>query len=93
MITSLCRTVKVAAGFHGVMCTDVKISELLTEIEYFSEEEYSYGFIIDGTGRVLMHPLLPNAAFVKSSEDPVLVDISVLERAPEARSVIESMKR
>ncbi|XP_063433766.1 VWFA and cache domain-containing protein 1-like [Mytilus trossulus] len=92
LITSLCRTVKVVSGFHGVMCTDVKISELLTEIEYFSEEEYSYGFMIDGTGRVLMHPLLPNAAFVKSSEDPVLVDISVLERAAEAHSVIESMK-
>ncbi|XP_052058299.1 VWFA and cache domain-containing protein 1-like isoform X2 [Mytilus californianus] len=92
LITSLCRTVKVAAGFHGVICTDVKISELLTEIEYFSEEEYSYGFMIDGTGRVLMHPLLPNAAFVRSTEDPVLVDISVLERAPEAQSVIDSMK-
>lgn len=48
LITSLCRTVYVAAGFHGVMCTDVKINELLSEIEYFSEEEYSYGFIIDG---------------------------------------------
>lgn len=40
-----------------------------------------------------MHPLLPNAAFVKSIEDPVLVDISVLERAPKAKLVIESMKR
>lgn len=93
LITSLCRPVYVAAGFHGVMCTDVKINELLSEIEYFSEEEYSYGFIIDGTGRVLMHPLLPNVAFVKSIEDPVLVDISVLERAPKAKLVIESMKR
>ncbi|XP_071168504.1 VWFA and cache domain-containing protein 1-like [Mytilus edulis] len=92
LITSLCRTVKVAAGFHGVMCTDVKISELLSEIEYFSEEEYSYGFMIDGTGRVVMHPLLPNAAFVNYNEDPVLVDIKVLERAPAAHNVIESMK-
>ncbi|XP_071178352.1 VWFA and cache domain-containing protein 1-like isoform X1 [Mytilus edulis] len=92
LITSLCRTVKLAAGFHGVMCTDVKISDLLSEIEYFSEEEYSYGFMIAGTGRVLMHPLLPNAAFVKSNEDPVFVDISVLERASEAKLVIESMK-
>ena len=40
-----------------------------------------------------MHPLLPNAAFVRKDEDPVLVDISVLERSPEAASVIESMKR
>ncbi|VDI55121.1 Hypothetical predicted protein, partial [Mytilus galloprovincialis] len=92
LITSLCRTVKVATGFHGVMCTDVKISELLSEIEYFSEEEYSYGFMIDGNGRALMHPLLPNAAFVKFEEDPVLVDISVLERAQAAQTVIESMK-
>ncbi|CAG2212336.1 unnamed protein product [Mytilus edulis] len=52
------------------MCTDVKISELLTEVEYFSEDEYSYAFMIDGLGRVLMHPLLPNAAVVKSTEDP-----------------------
>ncbi|CAG2243396.1 unnamed protein product [Mytilus edulis] len=74
------------------MCTDVKISELLTEVEYFSEDEYSYAFMIDGLGRVLMHPLLPNAAFVKSTEDPVLVDIGVLEEKVDAQSVIESMK-
>ncbi|VDI55129.1 Hypothetical predicted protein [Mytilus galloprovincialis] len=90
LITSLCRTVKVATGFHGVMCTDVKISELLSEIEYFSEEEYSYGFMIDGTGRVVMHPLLPNAAFVNYNEDPVLVDIRVLERAQAAHNVPRS---
>ncbi|XP_076105805.1 VWFA and cache domain-containing protein 1-like [Mytilus galloprovincialis] len=48
--------------------------------------------MIDGLGRVLMHPLLPNAAFVKSTEDPVLVDIGVLEREVDAQSVIESMK-
>ncbi|XP_076108267.1 VWFA and cache domain-containing protein 1-like isoform X3 [Mytilus galloprovincialis] len=91
LITSLCRPVNVIS-FHGVMCTDVKISELLTEVEYFSEDEYSYAFMIDGLGRVLMHPLLPNAAFVKSTEDPVLVDIGVLEREVDAQSVIESMK-
>ncbi|XP_052074760.1 VWFA and cache domain-containing protein 1-like [Mytilus californianus] len=64
LITSLCRRVHVSTGFHGVMCTDVKISKLLTEIEYFSEDEFTYAFMIDGTGRALMHPLLPNAAFV-----------------------------
>ncbi|CAG2225371.1 unnamed protein product [Mytilus edulis] len=31
LITSLCRPVNVIS-FHGVMCTDVKISELLTEV-------------------------------------------------------------
>lgn len=82
-----------STGFHGVMCTDVKISKLLTEIEYFSEDEFTYAFLIDGTGRALMHPLLPNAAFVKTTEDPVLLDISVLEREQNAKSVIESMKR
>lgn len=93
LITSLCRRVHVSTGFHGVMCTDVKISKLLTEIEYFSEDEFTYAFLIDGTGRALMHPLLPNAAFVKSTEDPVLLDISVLEREEKSKSVIESMKR
>ncbi|CAG2209075.1 unnamed protein product [Mytilus edulis] len=92
LITSLCRRVQVSSGLHGVMCTDVKISKLLTEIEYFSEDEFTYAFMIDGTGRTLMHPLLPNAAFVKSTEDPVLVDIGVFERGDAAKSVIESMK-
>ncbi|XP_071178985.1 VWFA and cache domain-containing protein 1-like [Mytilus edulis] len=92
LITSLCRRVQMSIGLHGVMCTDVKISKLLTEIEYFSEDEFTYAFMIDGTGRTLMHPLLPNAAFVKSTEDPVLVDIGVFERGDAAKSVIESMK-
>ncbi|CAC5376294.1 unnamed protein product [Mytilus coruscus] len=93
LITSLCRRVQVSIGFHGVMCTDVKISKLLIEIEYLSEDEFTYAFMIDGTGRALMHPFLPNAAFVKSTEDPVLVAIGVFEREDNAKSFIDSMKR
>ncbi|CAC5376301.1 unnamed protein product [Mytilus coruscus] len=92
LITSLCLPVKLNSSLHGVICTDVKISKLLAEVEYFTENEYSYAFIIDKTGRVLMHPLLPNAQFVTLDDDPVLVDISVLEREEDADNMVESMK-
>lgn len=96
LITSLCIPVdKISSNeLRGVICTDVNVGELLRDVEFFSDDKYSYAFIIDGTGRVLMHPLLPNAAFVTMT--PVLVDVSVLERATNEENiqqVITSMKK
>ncbi|CAC5416929.1 unnamed protein product [Mytilus coruscus] len=68
-------------------------SELLKEVEYFEEGNSSYGFMIDNTGRALIHPLLPEPAFVEISEDPVLVDITSLERTSGTADIINSMKR
>ncbi|XP_052072384.1 VWFA and cache domain-containing protein 1-like isoform X13 [Mytilus californianus] len=94
LITSMCKTVYGTLGsMQGVSCTDVKLSELLKEVEYFEEGNSSYGFMIDNTGRALIHPLLPEPAFVEINEDPVLVDITSLERTSKTAEIINSMKR
>jgi hypothetical protein len=89
----MCIPVVSTNGLHGVACTDVKLSELLKEVEYFEEGYSSFGFVIDNTGRALVHPLLPDATFVQKNEDPVLVDISTLERSAGSADIINSMKR
>ncbi|CAC5416932.1 unnamed protein product [Mytilus coruscus] len=94
LITSMCKTVYGTLGsMQGVSCTDVKLSELLKEVEYFEEGNSSYGFMIDNTGRALIHPLLPEPDFVEINEDPVLVDITSLERTSKTADIINSMKR
>jgi len=76
----------------GVACADVKLTDLFSAVnEFFGEGEKSYVFIIDETGRTLKHPMLPLSRTIKT--DHPLLDISFLERAPEAKDVIESMKR
>jgi hypothetical protein len=92
-MTSLCLPVFVTSGFHGVACTDVKLSELLKEVEFFEEGNSSYAFMIDKTGRALVHPLLPDATYVKLEDDPVQVDITTLERSPNSGEVIDKIKR
>jgi hypothetical protein len=52
------------------------------EVEFFEEGNSSYAFMIDKTGRALVHPLLPDATYVKLEDDPVQVDITTLERSP-----------
>ncbi|VDI64280.1 Hypothetical predicted protein [Mytilus galloprovincialis] len=90
----MCKTVhRYSGAMQGVSCTDVKISELFKEVEYFEERSSSYGFMIDNTGRALIHPLLPEPAFVEINEDPVLVDITSLERTSGTANIINSMKR
>ena len=93
LMTSLCLPAFVTSGFHGVACTDVKLSELLKEVEFFEEGNSSYAFMIDKTGRALVHPLLPDATYVKLEDDPVQVDITTLERSPNSGEVIDKIKR
>ena len=93
LMTSLCLPVFVTSGFHGVACTDVKLSELLKEVAFFEEGNSSYAFMIDKTGRALVHPLLPDATYAKLEDDPVQVDITTLERSPNSGEVIDKIKR
>ena len=90
LMTSMCLPVSITRGFNGVACTDVKLSELLKEVEYFEEGNSSYAFMIDKTGRTLIHPLLSDPTYVV---DPVFVDISVLERSPNSKDLITAIKR
>ena len=88
---SICDTVRYDDSLKGVVCLDVRIADILGDIEYSQPGEYSYSFLIDSTGRTLIHPLMPSPFDV--ADDPILIDISTLERASGAKSVIESMKQ
>ncbi|XP_063448509.1 VWFA and cache domain-containing protein 1-like [Mytilus trossulus] len=90
LMTSMCRQVSITRGFNGVACTDVKISELLKDVEYFDEGNSSYAFMIDRNGHTIVHPLLPDPTYLKT--DPVLVDITTLERSPGSDSVMSNLK-
>lgn len=70
-------------------CSDATLSDIVADISYFRQGEYSYAFIIDGIGRTLMHPLLPLPYSVK--DDPIYVDIKNLERSQMAATVVSSM--
>lgn len=90
LMTSMCRQVSITNGFNGVACTDVKVSELLKDVEYFEEGNSSYAFMIDKTGRTIVHPLLPDPTYLET--DPVLVDITTLERSPGSDSIMSNIK-
>ncbi|XP_053377482.1 VWFA and cache domain-containing protein 1-like isoform X2 [Mercenaria mercenaria] len=91
LLTSLCLPVyKPDTSLFGVVCSDLTMSNLVSDITYFRQGENSYSFIIDGRGRTLMHPLLPLPS--QASDDPIYVDIQHLERQSAAMEVIMSMK-
>jgi hypothetical protein len=91
LVTSICDTVLHGDELKGVACVDLRIADILGDLEYAQPGALSYSFIIDRTGRTFIHPLMPNP--FKLEDDPIFLDISVLERAPEAQEVINSMKR
>ena len=93
LLTSLCMPVfhKTDNTLFGVVCSDLTMSNLVSDITYFQQGENSYSFIIDGRGRTLMHPLLPLPS--QFNGDPIYVEIQHLERESDALEVIESMKR
>lgn len=78
-------------GLTGVVCVDIPISDLLSDVTYFHQGELSYAFIVDGTGRTLIHPLLPTPFGL--TQDPIFVHISSLERDAQISTVLESMER
>ncbi|VDI58540.1 Hypothetical predicted protein [Mytilus galloprovincialis] len=91
LISSICLPIYRPGGeLVGVACSDATVSDIMSDISYFRQGELSYAFIIDGTGRTLIHPLLPLPDSVK--DDPIYVNIEHLERSSSATMVIESMK-
>ncbi|XP_062591885.1 VWFA and cache domain-containing protein 1-like [Saccostrea cucullata] len=78
--------------FVGVACADILLSELVTEIIYLQQGEFSYVFIIDGAERTLIHPLLPDPRDVNATEYDVN-NIFNFERSGDVHVVIDSMKR
>ncbi len=77
--------------FEGVTCSDMSMSEVAADVEYFKEGAHSYAFLIDNTGRTLMHPLLPRPSEV--NEAPIYLGIGTLETYGPVKEVIHSMMR
>ena len=76
----------------GVAGTDVAFTDLISDVLYFSEGDYSYAFLIDReTGNTVIHPQMPTLQDVK--DDPVVLHITALEQAQGFQSVLESMLR
>ncbi len=74
---------------RGVTCVDISMSELTADVTYFKHGQFSYAFIIDGRGRTMLHPLLPDP----EKDSPLYLDIHALERDENFQEVIHSMKR
>jgi poly [ADP-ribose] polymerase len=67
------------------------LSEMLADVAFFGRTDDSYAFIVDPKGRLLMHPLLPSPDSVSS--DPIFLQATSLETAPDASEVLQSMLR
>ncbi|XP_062581398.1 VWFA and cache domain-containing protein 1-like [Saccostrea cucullata] len=88
LILSACLTVTSASEFIGVVCTDIKLSELVIDTSYLQEGEITYSFIMDGFERTLVHPLLPDPRD-NSAEEYDVSNIYNFETASDVRTVIE----
>ena len=74
--------------FIGVIGLDLSVRHLWTE---FSLGIYMYFFIVDQDHHLLYHPLLP--IVVEAGEEPVALDVGLVETEADKRGVIASMKR
>ena len=91
LVVSVCKTVYKDDKLLGVAAVDLRLADLLTEATYYNGGEYSYAFIIDKTGRTLVHPLLLRPSV--NTTGRVSVDIASLESSNVVKHVIPHMKR
>nr|XP_022331553.1 VWFA and cache domain-containing protein 1-like [Crassostrea virginica] len=77
--------------FDGVVCADVLLSELVAEILYLKQGEFSYAFVMDGEERTLVHPLIPDPRDVIAKEQDI-INIYNFETSGDIHEVVESMK-
>jgi len=91
IITSGCLPVHHNAQLKGVVCIDRTVSDLLSDVTYFSKSELNYAFVLDGEARVLTHPLLPRPQTIH--DQPLFIRLTSLERSPQTRDVMISMIR
>ena len=91
LLTSITLPCYYQGKFIGVVGTDISMEDLLSEITYFQRGQSSYAFMVDSSGRTMMHPLLPAPS--DAFGDPIFMDITALEPEPEFTSVLLSIKR
>lgn len=88
---SMCLPCTTNSDFIGVVCTDIKLKDLVEDTTYLQQGEDTYSFVIDGTGRTLIHPLLPDPRDSNANEYDV-DNIDNFETGGNVKEVIESMK-
>lgn len=71
---------------------DFRPQEITSDIKYSVGGEMSYGFIIDGDGRVVLHPLVPTP-HGNPTQDPFTIDIEDVETDANVKDVIQKMKK
>ena len=92
-ITSICLPLYVnGTDFAGAACVDVKISDLTSSFTSFREGVNAYAFIVDDSGRTLIHPRLPEPG-TDYDATPLMVDISTLEPEANRAGIINNIKR
>ena len=92
-ITSICLPVYVnSVEFTGVTCVDVRIIDLTSSFTYFREGVNAYAFIVDDTGRTLVHPRLPEPG-TDHDATPLRVNIETLEPEANRAGIIDKIKR
>mgnify|MGYP001548599397 CR=1 FL=1 len=70
---------------------DMSIEDLMSDVHVFGRTDSSYAFIVGSDGWLLTHPLLPSPQSI--TDEPIFVQGTNVETAPEAEAVIESMVR
>lgn len=88
---SLCLPVHYLQHLAGVTCVDISMDDLLSDVTYFQRGELSYAFMVDQSGRTLMHPLIRRPYDVMN--DLAFINIELLEHTREAKGVCQSMMR
>nr|XP_022294872.1 VWFA and cache domain-containing protein 1-like isoform X2 [Crassostrea virginica] len=91
-IITACLPFALNGVFEGVVCADVLLSELVAEILYLKQGEFSYAFVMDGEERTLVHPLIPDPRDVNAKEQDI-INIYNFETSGDVHEVIWSMKK
>lgn len=96
LVFSICLPVVTSSGdvntLRGVACIDMTVEDITNEFEYLQRSDHTYIFIIDTSGRTILHPMLPIPGQDFRS-DPFFVDIEYFEPRANSEGIIGSMKR
>ena len=68
------------------------MEDITDEFEYLQRSDHTYIFIIDTSGRTILHPMLPIPGQDFRS-DPFFVNIQHLEPQANEAGILDSMKR
>jgi len=83
---SLCVPAVLQLALNGVTCVDVTMDTLFSEVQYFQQSSSTYAFLIDGYGRLLIHPLLPQPQTF--SQDAPLADLTDIESSTDSSDIL-----